>query len=81
VKRVEGTGAITASEYITRGEVVYGESPGIKLHRTLFVTSEAMNQEKRMSQTRGNKDIVKVKLSWKNRCTYLGPGGWNRCPQ
>jgi hypothetical protein len=36
----------------------------------MVVTSEAMNQEKGMSQTRSNKDVVKVEWSRKNRCTY-----------
>jgi hypothetical protein len=51
VKRVEGSRAITASEHIMRGKVVYGESLGIELHRTVAVTSEATNREKGMSQT------------------------------
>jgi hypothetical protein len=43
VNRVEGAGAVIASEHGTRGKVTYGERPGIKLHRTVVVTSEAMN--------------------------------------
>jgi hypothetical protein len=31
------------------GKVVYGEPLGIELHRTIVVTSEAMNREKGMS--------------------------------
>jgi hypothetical protein len=42
------------------GEVAYGEPPGIELHRTTVVTSEATNGEKGMSQMGSNKDVVKV---------------------
>jgi hypothetical protein len=41
VKRVERAGAAIASEHGTRGEVAYGEPPGIELHQTVVVTSEA----------------------------------------
>jgi hypothetical protein len=47
VKRVEGTGAVTASKHDTSGKVAYGEPPGIR--RTMVVTSEATNREKGMS--------------------------------
>jgi hypothetical protein len=40
--------------------------PRIELYRTVVVTSEATNREKGMSQTRSNKDVVKVQWSWKN---------------
>jgi hypothetical protein len=43
VNRVEGAGAVIASEHGTRGKVAYGERPRIELHRTMVVTSEAMN--------------------------------------
>ena len=49
VKRIEGAGAITASEHIMCGEVAYGEAPGVELHRALVVTSEATNREEGMS--------------------------------
>jgi hypothetical protein len=70
VNRVEGTGAVASSEHDTSGKVAYGEPPRIELHRTMFVTSEATNREKGMSQTGSNKDVVKVEWSRKNRCTY-----------
>jgi hypothetical protein len=70
VKGVEGAGAVTASEHSTCGKVVYGETPGVELHRAPVVTSEATNREEGMSQSRSNKDVVKAELSWKNRCTY-----------
>jgi hypothetical protein len=72
VKRVEGAEGVTGttSEHDTSGKVAYGEPLEIELHRTMVVTSEAMNQEKGMSQTRSNKDVVKVEWSRKNRCTY-----------
>jgi hypothetical protein len=70
VKRVEGPGAVTASEHSTRREVAYGEPPGIELHRTVVVTSDATNQEMGMSQTEGNEDVIEGKRSRKNRCTY-----------
>jgi hypothetical protein len=70
VKRVEGAGAVTASENDTSGKVAYGEPLGIELHRTIVVTSEVTNREKGMSQIGSNKDIVKVERSRKNRCTY-----------
>jgi hypothetical protein len=44
VKRIEGAGAVTASEHNMCGKVAYGEAPGVKLHRALVVTSEAMNR-------------------------------------
>jgi hypothetical protein len=49
VKRIEGAGAITASEHSMCGKVVYGEAPGVELHRALVVTSEATNREEGMS--------------------------------
>jgi hypothetical protein len=69
VKRVERAGAVIASEHGTRGKVACGEPPGIELHRTVVVTSEATNREKGMSQTRSNKDVIEVEWSRKNRCT------------
>ena len=63
MKRIEGAGAVTASEHDTSGKVAYGEPPGIELHRTVVVTSEATNREKEMSQTESNKDIVKLEWS------------------
>ena len=70
MNRIEWVGVVTTSEHDTGGKVAYGEPPGIELHRTMVVTSEAMNQEKGMCQTGSNKDIVKVEWSRKNRCTY-----------
>jgi hypothetical protein len=72
VKRIEGVGAVTASEHNMCGKVAYGETPGVELHRALVVTSEATNREERMSQSGSNKDVVKAEWSWKNRCTYWG---------
>jgi hypothetical protein len=72
VKRIEGAGAITASEHNMCGKVAYGETPGVELHRALVVTSEATNREEGMSQSGSNKDVVKAEWSWKNRCTYWG---------
>jgi hypothetical protein len=46
VKRVEGGRTTIASEHDTSGKVTYGEHLGIKLHRTMVVTSEATNREK-----------------------------------
>jgi hypothetical protein len=69
VNRVEGVGAATASEHVTSGKVSYGEPPGIKLHRTVVVTSEVTNREKGMSQMGSNKNVVKVEGSRKNRYT------------
>jgi hypothetical protein len=48
---------------------VYCEPPGIELHKTVVVSSEATNREKMMNHMRGNKDVVKVELSRKNRIT------------
>jgi hypothetical protein len=45
------------------GKVAYGEPPGIELHRTMVVTSEVMNREKGMSQTKSNEDVVEVERS------------------
>jgi hypothetical protein len=70
VNRVEGVEVFTSSKHDTRGKVAYGEPQGIKLHRTMVVTSEATIREKGMSQTGSNKDAIKVELSRKNRCTY-----------
>jgi hypothetical protein len=72
VKRIEGAGAVTASEHSMCGKVAYGEAPGVELHRALVVTSEATNREEGMSQSGSNKDVVKAEWSWKNRCTYWG---------
>jgi hypothetical protein len=72
VKRIEGTRDVTASEDNMCGKVAYGETLGVKLHRALVVTSEAMNREEGMSQSGSNKDVVKAEWSWKNRCTYWG---------
>jgi hypothetical protein len=72
IKRIEGARAATASEHNTRGKVAYGEPTGIKLHRTVVVTSEATNWEKGMSPTGSNKDVIMVERSQKNRCTYWG---------
>ena len=72
MKRVKRVRAVTASEHGTCGKVACGEPPGIELHRTVVVTSEATNREKGMSQTGSNKDVVKVEWSGKNRCTYWG---------
>jgi hypothetical protein len=66
VNRVEGVGAVTTTGHDTSQKVAYGEPPGIKLHRTVVVTSEATNRDKGMSQTRSNK----VEWSQKDRCTY-----------
>jgi hypothetical protein len=66
VNRVEGVGAITASEHDTSGKVAYDKPSGIELHRTVVVTSEATNREKRMSQTGSNMDVVKVEWPRKN---------------
>jgi hypothetical protein len=63
VKRIEGAGAVTASDRSMCGKVAYGESPRVKLHRTVVVTSEATNREEGMSQTRSNKDVVKAEWS------------------
>jgi hypothetical protein len=60
VNRVEGARAVTTSEHDTSEKVVYSEPPGIELHRTVVITSEATNQEKGMSQMGSNKDIIKV---------------------
>jgi hypothetical protein len=49
VKRIEGAGAVTASEHSMCGKVAYGEAPGVELHRALVVTSEATNREEGMS--------------------------------
>jgi hypothetical protein len=49
VNRVEGVGAVIASEHSTSGKVAYGEPLGIELYRTVVVTCEATNREKRMS--------------------------------
>jgi hypothetical protein len=70
VNRVEGGGAVIASEHGASGKVAYGEPPGIELHRAVVVTSEATNQEKGMSQLGSDKNVVEVEGSWKNRCTY-----------
>jgi hypothetical protein len=70
VNIVDGTRAITTSEHDTSVKVSYGEPLGIKLHKTVVVTGEATNREKGLSQMRSNKDVVKVKWSWKNRSTY-----------
>ena len=59
MNRVEGVGAVAASEYDTSGKVAYGEPPGSELHRTVVVTSEATSREKGMNQTESNKDVVK----------------------
>jgi hypothetical protein len=56
----------------TRRKVSYGEPPGIKLYRTVVVTSETTNRENGMSQMGSNKNIVKVEGPRKNRCTYRG---------
>jgi hypothetical protein len=66
VNRVEGTGSVTTSEHDTSGKVVYGEPPGIELHRIVVVASEAMDREKGMSQMGSNEDVVKVEWSRKN---------------
>jgi hypothetical protein len=44
VNRVEGVRAITASKHDTHRKVAYGEPPGIELHRTVIVTSNATNR-------------------------------------
>jgi hypothetical protein len=72
VKRIEGAGVVTASEHSMCGKVAYGETPGVELHRTVVVTSEATNQEEGMSQTGSNNDVVKVEWSRKDRCTHRG---------
>jgi hypothetical protein len=59
VKRIEGAGAVTASEHNMCGKVAYGETPGV-------VTSEATNREEGMSQTESIKDVIKAEWSWKN---------------
>jgi hypothetical protein len=69
VNRVEGVRAVTSSEHDTSGKVACDETPGIELHRTVVVASEATNREKGMSQMESNKDVVKVEWSRKNRCT------------
>jgi hypothetical protein len=66
VKRIEGAGAVTASEHSMCGKVAYGETLGVKLHRAVVVTSEATNREEGMSQTESNKDVVKAEWSRKN---------------
>jgi hypothetical protein len=70
VKRIEGAGAVTASEHSMCGKVEYGETLGVELQRALVVTSKATNREEGMSQSGSNKDVVKAEWSWKNRCTY-----------
>jgi hypothetical protein len=63
VKRIEGAGAVTASEYSMCGKVAYGEAPGVELHRALVVTGEATNRKEGMSQSGSNKDVVKAEWS------------------
>jgi hypothetical protein len=43
VKRIEGARAVRGSDHSMCEKVAYGESPGVKLHRTVVVTSEATN--------------------------------------
>jgi hypothetical protein len=66
VKRVKAVGAVTVSEHDTRGKVAYGEPPGIELHRTVVVTSEATNREKGPRRIDAPTKVTR---------------GWNRCPQ
>ena len=49
MKRIEGAGAVTASEHSMCGKMAYGEASGVELHRALVVTSEATNREEGMS--------------------------------
>ena len=70
MKRIEGSGAVTASEHSMCGKVAYGETLGVKLHRAVVVTSEATNREEGMSQSGSNEDVVKAEWSWEDRCTY-----------
>jgi hypothetical protein len=49
VKRIEGAGAVTASDHNACGKVAYGETPGVELYRAVVVTSEAANREEGMS--------------------------------
>jgi hypothetical protein len=72
VKGVEGAGAVTASEHSTCGKVVYGETPGVELHRALVVTSEATNREEGMSQSRSNKDVVRAEVGCRS-CSSRSP--------
>ena len=52
------------------GIVSYREPLEIELHRTTVVSSEGTNQEKGLNHMRGNKDVVKVEQSRKNRINY-----------
>jgi hypothetical protein len=66
VNGAEGARAVTTSEHDMSGKVAYGEPPGIELHRTEVVASEATFREKGISQMGSNKNVVKVEGSWKN---------------
>jgi hypothetical protein len=48
----------------------YGEPLGIELHRIVVVSCEAMNREKILYDVGGNKDVVEVQRTRKNRVTY-----------
>jgi hypothetical protein len=66
VNGAEGARAVTTSEHDMSGKVAYGEPPGIELHRTVVVASEATYREKGISQMGSNKNVVKVEGSRKN---------------
>ena len=59
MNRVEGVRAVIASEHSTRGEVVYAEPPGIELHRTVVVSSEATNQKKGLNHMRATRTSLR----------------------
>jgi hypothetical protein len=69
VNGIEGVEVVTTSEYYTSSNVSYGEPPGMKLRRTVVVTSETMKREKEMNHMVCNKDVVMVERSQKNQGT------------
>jgi hypothetical protein len=67
---VEGPQAVEPSNHILARKILHRKAIGVKLHRTLIVSSETTNRYIFLNNVESNKDVIKVKQIGKNRITY-----------
>jgi hypothetical protein len=57
-------------DHDTSGKISYGEPLGIKLYGTMIISGAATNREMSLYDVGGNKDVVEVQRTRKNRVSY-----------
>jgi hypothetical protein len=67
-----GVRAIAPSDHILARKILHRKAIGVKLHRTLIVSSEMTNRYKILNNVGSNKDVIKIKGTGKCRITYGG---------